>query len=413
MSQFGFDDFAEEIDKALTTHRIQGSKEYPRTYGEPELTLIQSYTILSTLSNNHWAKYIVNDNSQRVTQMKNSRLDCCRSYQAKQIDDGVRSKTCLPTSFRNRLVAFIVKNQPHYISTLLKFHYDNIVPLSGVPVPPIVDDDVDIPTLPQTQGDQADCKVPRASRNVGQTSISIDNFINMAEEQTVFSYFKDRVSTSSLIWRLHNDHYDVIAMNDYNLQGKKIPNDFVHIYRTARQDEEPLFRCTCRLYKSLHRCLHTRYLIECVNNHIYSLFAGLLKDSNSFLHIFLQKSLSKINNGVVIMSDASAIVKKFSVVAITNTNHSFVELSADNFLTCQNSYCQVKNRHKRKSDTLINSGDNICLHLEVMRANLEIWQEYLHHEQDELQPMNDKVAIDIFIYTVYFIFHNINCYLFG
>ena len=205
-------------------------------------------------------------------------------------------------------------------------------------------------------------------------------------EQSVFAYFLDRVQFSCFLWRFHSNDVDVIVMNEFSLLGKKIPNEFVHVYRNAGRAD---YLCTCSLFKSKLACLHSRYLFEFISPLIQSLFAGALKESQIFLHRFLQKSLLYINVGVAVLSDEAATVKKNSVFSINNCKHSIVNLSSDNFFTCQNSYCQIKNFHKRKASSLMASGENICLHLEAIRANEEIWINFLQNPQEELRPIRE------------------------
>ena len=82
-------------------------------------------------------------------------------------------------------------------------------------------------------------------------------------------------------------------------------------------------------------CLNSLTLLfnHCLQEH--------LKNLKYFYTDFLQKSLQYINVGVAVLSDEAATVQNFSVFSINNCKHSIVTLSSDNFLTCQNSYCQI------------------------------------------------------------------------
>ena len=386
---YGFDEHNARIQAGITKHRKALDTQYPISYTHTNLTLDESYNVLSILSNYHWGKYIgiVNWKEKRILSVKANRMECNRSYISR---GDTKHKGNTPHSIRNRCIYFLVQNDIPSVTELLRFHYDSTIPASCVADP------VDLPEIDIATGD-IEPRVTKMSRNVGHTETqagtTVNNITNMTTAQTVYEYFVDRISSACFLWRLHAPQADVIAMSDLDLHGKLIPNSFVHIYRDSTGQETNV-SCSCTLYRNMKQCLHTRYFSEYVNVHVPALFLDDNSAATSFQKQFLQKSLSHLNRGVVLLSDNAATVKKFSVITINNLKHSFVHLTGDNYVTCQTSVCQIKNRHKRKADTLLDNGDNICLHLEAMRANHEQWTEHLHNVQEEMKAPKKVCAIN-------------------
>ena len=381
---YGFEEHNVAMQHGITKNRKAWDCQYPTAYENANLTLYESYNVLSTVSNYHWGKYIgtVNRTEKKIVPVTTNRMECKRSYICRGES---KHKGNTPHSIRNRCIYFLAGNDFSSVIELLRYHYDLVIPASCVADP------IEVPELDVATGEIPEPRVPKMNRNVGHTvaqaGTTVNEITNMTVPQTVYEYFLDRVSSNCFVWRLHTPQFDVIAMTDVDLHGKQIPNNFVHIYRDST-GHEAKFQCTCSLYKSRNQCLHTKYFVDYVNEHVSSLFSDdepAAVNTSSFQKNFLQNTLSDLNKGVVLLSNEVASVKKFSVITINDHKHSFVHLSADNYLTCQKSVCQVRNRHKRKAGTLMDNGDNVCLHLEAMRANQEVWVELLHNDQEQLK----------------------------
>ena len=378
--QCGFDDIKAVVEKSLTEHRSTGDRSLPVDHSPSDLQ--GQYELLSSMSNDHQEEYPGNVIGYPTQKLSSGAIECYRTYQSEITESGkTKRQRRLPTSFRNRFVYFIEKNDIEYVNLLLRFHYNGVRYSEAER-----DDQGPLPRLLEIAVEEAlpEQAPPKATRNVGHT-ITIQPVDNMAEVETVFTTFKSRIDSGSLKWRSHtaDGKNDIIVMNNYDINGKIIPNEFVHVFRDSRGPV--MYNCSCTLYRNHRKCLHTRYMEEVVDDHINALFSGDLQHSDKFLHSFLQKSLDSKDIGAVLLSSDNDVVKRFSI--LFNYKCAFVELSADNFLTCTETYCQLKNLHKRKASTLLEGDGDTCVHLEVMKSNQEIWTS---HVADENRPPKVK-----------------------
>ena len=343
------------MESRLLEHADSGCRSFPNTYADQEeLSLRQQYDVLSSLPNNH-AESFINEHKGNISEGKGRqrRTAQFRAYQSQaeqHNEDILLNKR--PTSFRNRLIYFINNYNAQYISVMLRFHYDKAHTISShslVDNNEVTDVDEFI-VRDRIQG--------QASRTHNVGSISGEANTNMSTPVTLFHCFKGCINEGTIQWRYHSEERDIIVMNDYHTtSGNLIPNSFVHVYIHRYPDGTSDHRCTCSAFKDNYTrdssspmfyapCLHCRYFKELVDPLICDLFNDVNRDTFSFQMI--QKSLSTRGLGVVALSVKSDPVRKFSVVSILNQNYSFVHLSSENNLSCQETACQIGKRHKRK-----------------------------------------------------------------
>ena len=113
------------IEKSLTEHRSTGDKSLPVDLKPSDLQ--GQYELLSSMSNDHDGEYPGNEPEHPTRKLSNGKIECYRTYQSKITESGTtKKKRHPPTSFRNRFVYFIVKNDLQYVDVLLRFHYDGV-----------------------------------------------------------------------------------------------------------------------------------------------------------------------------------------------------------------------------------------------------------------------------------------------
>ena len=393
MTQWGFDAIKPVIEKSLTEHRSTGDKSLPVDLNPSDLQ--GQYELLSSMSNDHDAEYPGNESEHPTRKLSGGKIECYRTYQSKITESGTtKKKRHPPTSFGNRFVYFIVKNDIEYVNVLLRFHYDGVrfsVAGRGYKGP--------LPDLTEVGTEEAlpQQATPKAIRNVGHIT-TVQPVDNMAEEETLFTTFKSRIGSGSLQWRSHSadGKNDIIVMNNYDIHGKILPNEFVHVFRDSRGPV--MYNCTCTLYRNHQKCLHTRYMEEVLDTHINALFLGDLQHSKIYLHSLLQKSLDSKDIGAVLLSSDNAAVKRFSI--LFNYKCTFVDLAPDNFLTCTETYCQLKNLHKRKASTLLEGDGGSCVHLDVMKANHETWTMHITGENPpaKVKKVSSNITVCVKLY---------------
>ena len=404
--------------KELGGHIESGCKAYPKNYPPTEqLTLKKQYDVLSNLSNNHKAPYLAKDGTVYDGHRSENRIECCRAYQCAKplVNDGktvsMKRSPYKPYSFRNRLTYYLKHPEscsPSYIADMLKYHYDGIVPstvevaAAGHAILDTVAEDVpyveEVPaTIPQPGPSE-----PTHSVNKSTNSATV---LNMSAPATYNEVFRAGIaqSKSAIRWRYHSENRDILTMHEYDIRsGRVLSNIWCHIH-CQRLAERIVCQCTCKAYSMNFTidtnsemyntpCLHVRYYKEHIMEHVDELFREGEIINESFL--FQKLKVAKQFNGcaVTLLSNEDSVVKKFSILSVGNHDHSIVELNSENFLVCQSSVCQIGKCHKRKVSSLGNG--TICPHLELMRANEELWQNLVFPPNIKSSSI-DKVIIKI------------------
>ena len=415
--QFGFDAEEDGIMKELSGHIESGCKPYPTTYPPTEqLSLQQQYNVLSSLPNDHTASFITRRNTVSYEKDRKKRMECNRAFQDCRpiLKDGetvgTRQPIFKPYSFRNRLIHYLKHYDASYISVMLKYHYDGVVPSivdgrSSVHVegtsstndvlPTVSEESVAPPVDPLAVGVEpmvVDAPVvvvsqPHTSEPSGRSTSSA-SLSNMSLPCTYNEVFRAGLAESrnAIKWRYHSEDRDILTMHEYDIKsGRILLNTWCHIH-CQRLTDRIVCQCTCKAYCTnfttdtnsdmyTNPCLHVRYYKEHIKEHVLDLFQNVSNTNESFLFQKLKLASQYVGCAVTALSPEASTVKKFSVLCIDNHDHSIVELNSENFLVCQAAVCQIGKCHKRKVSSLDHG--KICPHLELMRTNVELWEQFV------------------------------------
>ncbi|XP_069108872.1 uncharacterized protein [Argopecten irradians] len=225
---------------------------------------------------------------------------------------------------------------------------------------------------------------------------------NLANLCGIFdSFIRNLVQNGTLIFHTHTNEKICVIMNDYNSENGKFC-DYEYIYTCREITEEGfLFRCSCRIYKTLLecagsedvsydsldistgiKCMHCRflkdYIIPVLDNH---------SDNETQLSTKVMEGLGFCGKPFVKLTGKNG-TKKFSIFDSLEDDPSFVHITfnagIDRYvISCMNGYCKSVRGSKRNIDNFSNS-KTLCKHLKVIYESQE-WTEFKTENGEDIE----------------------------
>ena len=304
-------------------------------------------------------------------------------------------KSHLPISIRNRILYFLMNNEPTSLSKELQ---QLISPSVNKSVTQSV----------SSKKRMFKCRtetasVPNLIRDM-DTSVAPD-VDNMAIHDTSLfdCYVHQQLSIGSVIWRFHSCNKDVILMNSYDLDTGYIqPTKFVHI----DIENQSIVTCKCpasRMITNLSQgttaglcCMHSRLVKQFLLPNYSQLSTNTPPLQNIVNVLFNAFKLPKPQ--VVQIGSTSAGILKFSVRGSDST-YEFVHLTDNGSnIACQSGRCTIlmglTSRKKCRKLLTIDQRQNLCPHLEIMLECAEQWSMHAS-DADEIEEIPDSIFTEV------------------
>ena len=368
-------------------------------------SLQHQLSLLSSISNFHWWRYITCDGSKSSKDICVGLTDHLLYHPCSESDEESFKLKYIPKSPRNRLMYYLFSDC-HYpgalkktVETLLK--YDN---------------EEENKRLSDVTGSEEFIQKPKKKRRYAtrvlkltaeslcnKLGIDLDDVNSSSESGSTLygSFCQQLVTDGEIIWRQHNENQDTVIMSDYNpATGSLTPLSYVQVTSIWNQGETgiPLLKCTCHIYNSiqcaalkeveladgensvLHHsmtCMHCRFFKDYLKQYRYT-----LQDitTTTAVDSKVKSSLESINNPVVLLGkSAREFTTKLSVMSQESLSMIHITFNHSNscFANCQNGECSARLQNKKKipKSVSIQQNEGLCEHINTLFANFEVVQK--------------------------------------
>ena len=359
------------------------------------------FKVISLLSNNPFLPYPKYDGTMSSIDSYPSFFQHLLYPLGDSVDIDDPKPNLYPTSLRNRLLYFAIHNNLQYVRLICNHIVRQIFSEA------VIDDqssDLDLSAIEETSNGVMPAKrrcCPRVVKDAPQMTDTLAK--NLALERSLYVNFREQLLTSGHISiRSFFQNGGVILMNDYNDEnGYFLPSSYAHVAYFIVNDVV-LFDCSCsssiisqqcREISEMQissSCMHCRFANEYLLNVCKKPASIQDMTGSTNLEKKLLENHSRMNVGVVVLSDSPSSAVKMSVRGQDGLC-SFVHLSVcRKYVSCQQGSCQASMRNKKKTITLLNleSHNKICQHLQTLHCNRETWSS-LVPPVEELQQTLD------------------------
>ena len=203
----------------------------PHIADAPHLSQKQQFTLLSTISNYHWANLPSIDNVQKIIKGGSSRyVSHFMSWHGTE-----ENHKYLLGSPCNRIMHFIIEDYSSSLHNLIKdlYNKDNGLEEENTEIPPTDDEQPDSQPPPRKKKKITPCTVSVAPSAISKAAgVHLNQLLNSAQQnKTLYSKFKEQLITEGVIkWHCHEVHKDVAFLTGINTTtGHIVPNSFVHV----------------------------------------------------------------------------------------------------------------------------------------------------------------------------------------
>ena len=328
-------------------------------------SLQHQLSLLSSISNFHWWRYITCDGFKSSKDICVGLTDHLLYHPCSESNEESFELKYIPKSPRNRLMYYLFSDC-HYPGTLKKT----------------------VETLLKYDNEEEN---KRLSDVTGS-----EEFIQKPKKTC-----QQLVTDGEIIWRQHNENQDTVIMSDYNpATGSLSPLSYVQVTSIWNQGETgiPLLKCTYHIYNSiqcaalkeveladgensvLHHsmtCMHCRFFKDYLKQYRYT-----LQDitTTTAIDSKVKSSLESINNPVVLLGkSAREFTTKLSVMCQESLSMIHITLNHSNscFANCQNGECSARLLNKKKipKSVSIQWNEGLCEHINTLFANFEVVQK--------------------------------------
>lgn len=359
---------SQQLEALFNHHRTTGLHHLPETHLEDlqdSPSLQEQLDALGCID--HHTSNIVRADGAGLLGKK-----ACSYYPGCYITCSKISSKVVPHFFRTRLLHYLVKDDVNQMIGLLTERRP-----SPVPEEPLPNDN-----QPTTEAERAPPMGRNRRMTVGELQealgVEVAPVTNLASQLTQFSSFRtSMIEQGCLYWVCHNLDADIFILNDYSSTTSLFQvTDFNLVTVVNRQ----VVQCDCDIFRTLTAawmrgsCMHCRFieeevvpLMETVQQQDFQPTTGI--------GIKLFKAWQEKNAGCIRIGPATGKVLKFCV---TGRDHSisFVHLSIDRqYVCCMSGECAVRMGAKKKLQSL-SSAAVLCPHLDMFRAQEEMWRPF-------------------------------------
>lgn len=391
------------LETALREYRLHGHPDAAPHIDWSSLTsaarptsLQHQFDILSSLSNYHYKT------GHRESRDHRHHVGYLQTLCAQH--EGSRH---LPYSTRNRVIYFALNDQWDKVRAELS----KLTTADSSPATDLTEDNLQAPPKQRKYTERVVQVTTPMLMDHLNLPVAPSTECQVSALTTLYSNFKlVVVEHGDLVWRLHEPFRDVLLLNGYSAEtGTFRPLEFCHV-TVLHDGEEAYSICDCSVYRLLQQvvgdrensdtivagttCMHCRFVQEDVLPLSSRLWDPTQSaSSSSFLEQKLAASLQHLSCAVVLIGPTSdATTTKFSVRGLDGSCE-LVHLSrGGTLISCQSGECAARmGGSKRSARRLLSlQEDRLCIHLEAMRANLEVWAPLTStvegEDGDELPP---------------------------